>query len=433
MFALKIKLTHPGDSRRRAGAWYSVIVSSDALIATRHGSAGQNGTAGTIPTNGDVLSAIRVAKVRCDEKTSPNKGYQFESAWLLEVSPGVTLDQLSGDRHDTAKVKVIDMPGEATMWDVFRSCSNLTAPAPAPASTVAAPVATRGAALTTNGKAVRPNGETYRIRDLGGQPDVEVVRCLRASGIPVLFRGKPGCGKSALAEASYCTLNTDGSITADFMYFQGDGDVTVASLVGSDRPMPDGTWKWFDGPLTRAMRTGSGFLFDEITRTPSEVLAVLYSVMDRKPGLLRLGDRPDAELITAAPRFHIVATLNPDSMTAAPLDEALTSRFSVSIDVSTDYDAARAIGVPAPFVTIAENLTLKDSDDRAAGGEGVWAPQMRELLAVKALIDAGLGEQFAAASMIGKCDRPENVAVVADVTKRTLGYTVTPLALGGQI
>ena len=217
------------------------------------------------------------------------------------------------------------------------------------------------------------------------------------------------------------------------MYFQGDGDVTVASLVGSDRPMPDGTWKWFDGPLTRAMRTGSGFLFDEITRTPSEVLAVLYSVMDRKPGLLRLGDRPDAELITAAPRFHIVATLNPDSMTAAPLDEALTSRFSVSIDVSTDYDAARAIGVPARFVTIAENLTLKDTDDRAAGGEGVWAPQMRELLAVKALIDAGLGEQFAAASMIGKCDRPENVAVVADVTKRTLGYTVTPLALGGQI
>ena len=53
--------------------------------------------------------------------------------------------------------------------------------------------------------------------------------------------------------------------------------------------------------------------------------------------------------------------------------------------------------------------------------------------AVRAPIDAGLGEQFAAASMIGKCDRPENVAVVADVTKRTLGYTVTPLALGGQI
>jgi hypothetical protein len=94
--------------------------------------------------------------------------------------------------------------------------------------------------------------------------------------------------------------------------------------------------------------------------------------------------------------------------------------------VSTHYDAARAIGVRAPFVTIAENLTLKDTDDRAVGGEGVWAPQMRELLAAKALIDAGPGEQFAAASMIGKCDRAENVAVVADVTKRTLGYTPSP-------
>ena len=58
---------------------------------------------------------------------------------------------------------------------------------------------------------------------------------------------------------------------------------------------------------------------------------------------------------------------------------------------------------------------------------------MRELLAAKALIDTGLGEQFAAASMIGKCDRPENTAIVADVTRRTLGYTVAPLALGGQI
>jgi putative transposase len=34
---------------------------------------------------------------------------------------------------------------------------------------------------------------------------------------------------------------------------------------------------------------------------------------------------------------------------------------------------------------------------------------------------------------IGKCDRPEDVAVVADVSKRTLGQTVAPLALGGQI
>ena len=58
---------------------------------------------------------------------------------------------------------------------------------------------------------------------------------------------------------------------------------------------------------------------------------------------------------------------------------------------------------------------------------------MPELPAAEALIDTGLGEKFAAASMIGKCDLPKNLAVVADVSKRTLGCTVTPLALGGQI
>jgi len=59
-------------------------------------------------------------------------------------------------------------------------------------------------------------------------------------------------------------------------------------------------------------------------------------VIDRQPGLLRLGDRPGAELITAAPGFPIVATLNPDFLTAGQLDEALNSRVSVSNAVSTD-------------------------------------------------------------------------------------------------
>jgi hypothetical protein len=69
----------------------------------------------------------------------------------------------------------------------------------------------------------------------------------------------------------------------------------------------------------------------------------------------------------------------------------------------------------------------------ATGGRGVWAPQMRELLAAKKLIDTGLGFRFAAGAMLAQCPYPEDRAVVADVAKQVLGYVIEPLATGAQV
>jgi nitric oxide reductase NorQ protein len=53
----------------------------------------------------------------------------------------------------------------------------------------------------------------------------------------------------------------------------------------------------------------------------------------------------------------------------AVLTEALASRFAAQIQVSTDYDLARALKIDPKAVQVARNLAT-----RQAGGEIGWAP-----------------------------------------------------------
>jgi len=53
----------------------------------------------------------------------------------------------------------------------------------------------------------------------------------------------------------------------------------------------------------------------------------------------------------------------------AILTEALASRFSVHIEVTTDFDLARSLGVPARAVSAAANLNTQ-----LRNGEISWAP-----------------------------------------------------------
>lgn len=269
----------------------------------------------------------------------------------------------------------------------------------------------------------RPNGQIYRPRDLGGHHDVALLRHLRTAGIPVRLYGLPGTGKSALAEAAF---------GRDLITINGHGDMTVSNFVGQYLPQNDGTFKWADGLLTRAMKEGRPLFVDEITRIPSEVLAVLYAVLDGR-GTLSLDDKPDAPVVQAAPGFYAVCGYNPEGIGVRQLDDALVSRFAVPVEVTTDLDAAKALGVPAKFIKLAENLTTKDAEDREKGGIGVWVPQMRELLLAKKLTQTKAGVMFAASVIVGACPRPEDVPTVADVASNIFGATVKPLALAGQV
>ncbi|WP_019030720.1 AAA family ATPase [Salinispora arenicola] len=258
----------------------------------------------------------------------------------------------------------------------------------------------------------RPNGELYFPRKLAGATDVDVLQRLRDKRIPVLLYGPPGTGKTALIEAAY----------PDLLTVAGTGDTVVEDFLGNFIPLPDGGFEFVYGPLVAAMREGRALLVDDATLIPPKVLAVLYPAMDGRRVITIPGYRN--ERVEAADRFYVVAGHNP-GVYGAILTEALASRFDVHIEVTTDWDLARHLGVPRPAVEAAIMLNA----DLAAGRIN-WAPQLRELLGFTR-VSKTLGSAAAVANLVGRAPAEDREYVLAALQQR-FGTDITPLTLGKQ-
>lgn len=383
------------------------------------GSAGQVRPAALAPRD----AATKVAQLLSEKK---NGGYTTVHVPLVVAEvPDDTAHQDLRSAIESAYAAGLatepTSPGAAI--EQFVATSGAAAPTP-PAAPAARRVADRdeGFRLPPDEVVTRPNGEVYVPRALGAHTDIAALRALRDSMIFALLEGLPGTGKTAVADAAF----------PDLILVQCHGDMTVAHLVGSHQPTKDGGWRWEFGPLAVAALEGRPVLFDEVHKMPDEVGAVLHGLMDGRRVLV-IDDRPDLDPIIAADGFYVIGAYNPETLGGKGLTEALLSRFSVQIEVTTDHAAARSLGVPEGFVTIAENLTTRAREAVAAGGSAVWAPQMRELLAAKRLIDAGMGETFAAGALIAQCPWPEDRGTVAAVVASVLGVDAEPLRLGAQV
>ena len=260
----------------------------------------------------------------------------------------------------------------------------------------------------------RPNGDPYFPRKLAGSTDVDVLRRLRDKRIPGLLYGPPGTGKTAVAEAAFPDLITVAGT--------GTGDTIVEDFLGNFIPLPDGGYEFVYGPLVVAMREGRPLLIDDATLIPPKVLAVLYPAMDGRRVIHIPGYRN--ERVDAAAGFYVLAGHNP-GVHGAILTEALASRFDVHIEVTTDWDLARHLGVPPPAVRAAIAL----NDDLTAGRVG-WAPQLRELLGFTRVRKA-LGHKAAVANLAGRAPEDDRPQVVAALTAQ-FGGDVAPLRVGAQ-
>ncbi|SDJ01698.1 AAA domain (dynein-related subfamily) [Actinokineospora alba] len=291
-----------------------------------------------------------------------------------------------------------------------------TTPAPATTTATATAPASVGAgdsAAPVTGPVMRPNGMAYHPRQVAGMPDVTALRKLREAGVAALMYGPPGTGKTSVIEAAF----------PDLVTVQGDGDTTVADLVGEYTQTGDGRYVFVHGPLVRAMREGRTLFIDDATLIPPTVLAVVYPAMDGRRQIIIKAN--GGETVDAAAGFYVVAGHNP-GVHGAVLTDALSSRFSAQVHVSTDYDLAAQLKVDRRAVKAARNLST-----RQASGEVGWAPQLRELLAFQKIADV-LGVAAAAGNLVGTApedDRETVSAVVRDV----FGSEVAPLSLGPRI
>src|SRR6185312_7983838 len=148
------------------------------------------------------------------------------------------------------------------------------------------------------GAVLRPNGQAYHPRQLADGSDVDAVRKLRAAGVSVLLYGPPGTGKTSVIEAAF----------PDLLTVAGDGDTTVADLVGEYTQTPEGRYVFVHGPLVRAMREGRSLFVDDATLIPPSVLAVVYPAMDGRRQILVKAN--GGEVVDANPGFYVVAGHN---------------------------------------------------------------------------------------------------------------------------
>ncbi len=208
----------------------------------------------------------------------------------------------------------------------------------------------------------------------------------------------------------------------DVLTLAGTGDTVVDDFLGSFIPLPDGGYEFVYGPLVTAMREGRPLLVDDATLIPPRVLAVLYPAMDGRGVITIPGYRN--ERVEAVDGFYLVAGHNP-GVHGAILTEALASRFEVHIEVTTDWDLAKHLGVPAAAVTAA--ITL---NQRLAAGVVSWAPQLRELLGFTR-VRKSLGLPAAVANLAGRAPEDDRNEVIS-VLRQHFGADVTALTLGKQ-
>jgi nitric oxide reductase NorQ protein len=122
--------------------------------------------------------------------------------------------------------------------------------------------------------------------------------------------------------------------------------------------------------------------------------------------------------VKAHPNFFVVSATNPNAP-GVRLSEALLSRFLLQVEMTTDWNLAKKLGVPAMIVTASQNLYRK-----MLSNETSWCPQMRELLGFRDIATT-FGTEFAIANLIASApesDRP----TVADVLSRTFGAEYKP-------
>jgi nitric oxide reductase NorQ protein len=131
--------------------------------------------------------------------------------------------------------------------------------------------------------------------------EVAVFEHAYRTRLPLLLKGPTGCGKSRFVEAMAAQLGRP------LVTVACNDETSAADLVGRWL-VKGGDTVWQDGPVTRAVRTGSILYLDEIAEAREDVVVVLHPLSDYRRCLFI--DRNDEELQAPA-AFMMIVSFNP--------------------------------------------------------------------------------------------------------------------------
>ena len=296
-------------------------------------------------------------------------------------------------------------PGE-----IRRQAADLLAGPPA-----SAPATRRsGVKLKPVGETKRPGGQVYKPRTIAGHEDVALLRTARTRREHTLLSGPPGTGKTALIEAAYPE--------AEFLVCTAD--TAEADLVGTWVQDPDtGRFVWAPGPLQRSLINDVPLYVDEIALADPRVLSCLYAALDGRPAV-QITANPLLPPVPVPAHWCLAASYNPD-VPGARLSGALRDRFHHHVEVSSDFQLARELGVPDEAVSAAEHL-----DAQRRRGELTSSPQLRALLSFRDN-EAAYGTRYALGSLISAAP-PEERELTAAAFARAFGTSAKPLTMAGR-
>ena len=131
--------------------------------------------------------------------------------------------------------------------------------------------------------------------------EIQVFEAAFKERLPFLLKGPTGVGKSRFIE--YMAARLDLHLISIACH----EETSAVDLLGRYIIKGHETI-WQDGPLTRAVRTGSMIYLDEIAEARPDVIVAIHSLTDHRRMLYL--DRKNEE-ISAEPNFMLVASYNP--------------------------------------------------------------------------------------------------------------------------
>jgi nitric oxide reductase NorQ protein len=193
--------------------------------------------------------------------------------------------------------------------------------------------------------APEPKKSPYVFTQAGEQLIEELMRMAPIAGkreaLAAQLDGPSGMGKSVIVREVALRL------LREFMAINAHPGMDLGLLVGSMYPRPTEqgmTLVWEDGDLTRAIKNGIIFFFEEATRAPQEMVSRLFGLLDQGFGYFNL---PEAGIVNVPIHelFWMILTSNPAGAgyQTSRLDLAFQSRMCSVLEVNEPMADERAI------------------------------------------------------------------------------------------